>query len=196
MMRELDSYLNDLASGDDLRAEAAAQRLALLPPKEAGEAAAALENLLSSSETDRRWWAARALAILPHPRAPEMLVSALSDPAAAVRQCAALGLRLRPHEAAVQPLVAALSDDDHLVAELACDALASIGEAAVPALLQVLQAGSRPARLEAVRALAAIGDPRAIPALFAALDEDSALMEYWANEGLERMGVGFLFFKP
>jgi len=44
--------------------------------------------------------------------------------------------------------------------------------------------------------LALIGDPQTIPALFAALQEDSALMEYWANEGLERMGVGMAFFKP
>jgi hypothetical protein len=44
--------------------------------------------------------------------------------------------------------------------------------------------------------LAQIGDPRSIPALFTALDEDSALMEYWASEGLEKMGVGIVFFEP
>jgi len=32
--------------------------------------------------------------------------------------------------------------------------------------------------------------------LMKALEEDSALMEFWAQEGLERLGVGMLFFKP
>jgi HEAT repeat protein len=79
---------------------------------------------------------------------------------------------------------------------LAGDALVAIGSPAVPALLEVLQAGVHPARLEAVRALARIGDERAIPALFTALDDSSALIEYWANEGLERMGVGMVFYRP
>jgi len=50
--------------------------------------------------------------------------------------------------------------------------------------------------VEAVRALAKIGDQRAIPALFEALDDNSALIEYWASEGLEKMGVGMVFYKP
>lgn len=159
-------------------------------------AVAALEGLLSAADADHRWWAARALAALPHPEIPELLIRALHDHAAPVRQCAALGLRLHPDSQAVPALIAALDDTDHLVAELAADALAAIGNEAVPALLEVIQKGSHPARLEAVRALATIGDTRAIPALYAALDEDSALMEYWATEGLERMGVGMIFFKP
>jgi HEAT repeat protein len=59
-----------------------------------------------------------------------------------------------------------------------------------------MQKGEHVARLEAVRALAKIGDERAIPALFDALDNDSALIEYWASEGLEKMGVGMVFYKP
>jgi HEAT repeat protein len=52
------------------------------------------------------------------------------------------------------------------------------------------------ARIQAARALALIGDTRAIPELFNALDGDSALLEYWAGEGLEKMGVGMVFFTP
>ena len=52
------------------------------------------------------------------------------------------------------------------------------------------------ARLEAVRALSKIGDQRSIPALFECLDDSSALIEYWAGEGLEKMGVGMVFYKP
>ena len=93
-------------------------------------------------------------------------------------------------------LVEAISDGDPLLASLAADALVAIGGPAVPYLLEVMGNGSHSARLHAVRALALIGDDRAIPALFAALDQYSAVMQYWAEQGLERMGVGMVFFKP
>jgi hypothetical protein len=32
--------------------------------------------------------------------------------------------------------------------------------------------------------------------LFEELDDSSALIEYWASEGLEKMGVGLVYFKP
>ena len=79
---------------------------------------------------------------------------------------------------------------------LAGDALAAIGSQTVPLLLDAMQNGEHIVRLEAVRALAKIGDESAIPALFEALDDRSALIEYWANEGLEKMGVGMVFYKP
>jgi HEAT repeat protein len=151
---------------------------------------------LHSSEADFRWWAVRALAEIPAEESAPLLIQALNDPHLAVRQCAALGLSRQPDERAVPALVEAMSSDDALLARLAANALASTGGEAVPALLEVLENGSQPMRLEAARALAMIGDTRSIPALFNALDGDSALLEYWANEGLERMGVGMMFFKP
>jgi HEAT repeat protein len=93
-------------------------------------------------------------------------------------------------------LIALLSSDDRLLALLVADALVAVGKEAVPALLQVMQEGSSAARLEASRALALIGEPSSIPALFEALDDRSALVSYWAEEGLSRMGVGMAFFKP
>ena len=63
-------------------------------------------------------------------------------------------------------------------------------------LLEALQEVDPATRLEAVRALAMIADPRAISALFSLLDSNSSLMAYWAEFGLERMGVGMIFFKP
>jgi len=71
-----------------------------------------------------------------------------------------------------------------------------MGSEAVLPLLEALQRGDSPVRVEAVRALAKIGDQRAISALFEALDEGSALIEYWASEGLDKMGVGMVYFKP
>jgi HEAT repeat protein len=74
--------------------------------------------------------------------------------------------------------------------------LAAIGSPAVESLIQVVEEGPHLARLEAARALAKIGDTRSIPVLFNTFDQDSALVEYWANEALEKMGVGMSFFKP
>ena len=193
---EIQDTLSELTSGEDGRAEAAVAALARLADEAAGEVLAVLQSLLASPQADERWWAARALAAVPHPAVAGLLAAALGDADASVRQCAALGLRLHPDAPVIPALIAALDDPDALAADLATDALVSNGQAAVPALLEALKSGTRTARLKAVRALATIQDPRAIPALFAALDEDSALMEYWATEGLERMGVGMMFFKP
>jgi len=93
-------------------------------------------------------------------------------------------------------LLLLLSDEDALTRRLAGDALVAIGSQVIPQLLDAMQNGEHITRLEAVRALAKIGDERAIPTLFEALDDNSALIEYWASEGLEKMGVGMVFFKP
>jgi HEAT repeat protein len=191
-MDNIDNLLEDLRSGEDERAEAAVQNLALY-----GEAALALlQPLLTDASADQRWWATRALAEIDAVEATSLLMQALGDENPAVRQCAALGLAQHPDARSIEALIQALSDPDSLTARLAANALIKIGGEAVPALLDRMQNGSPAGGLEAARALALIGDERSIPALFYALDGDSALMEYWANEGLERMGVGMMFFKP
>jgi HEAT repeat protein len=191
-MAELQTLIDELISGEDQRAEAAVPQLAEFGRR----ALPVLQQLLSSEQVDRRWWAARALAAIPDPVVPLLLVDLLPDESPGVRQCAALGLRIQPDERSVPALVAALEDQDPLTASLACDALGTIGKAAVQPLLEFLERGSPGARIQAVRALAIIADERAIPALVKVLDEDSAVIEYWATEGLERMGVGMVFFKP
>ncbi len=188
----LHKLLLELTSGDDRRAEAAASSAGMY----GADTLSTLAPLLQSSEADYRWWAVRALAEIPGEESNTLLMQALEDPDPAVRQCAALGLSKNPHGRAVPALVEAMASKDALLARLAANALAATGAEAVSALLDVLEGDRQDMRLEAARALAAIGDQRSIPALFKALDEDSALMEYWANEGLERMGVGMTFFKP
>jgi len=188
----LELLVTDLACGDEGRAEAAARQLAAR-----GRAALpALEALLASPDPDRRWWAVRALAEIDDPWVPALLRAALNDADPAVRECAALALRLRPHPEAIPDLVRALSDSDRLLAHLAADALAAVGSPAVEHLIRVMEEGPAIARTEAARALAKIADPRSIPTLFKTFDQESALVEYWASEGLERMGVGMAFFKP
>jgi HEAT repeat protein len=103
-------------------------------------------------------------------------------------------LRAHPDPAALPPLLAALEAGDRLLARLAGDALAALGSAAVPDLLHRLEAQSPLVRGETARALALIGDKRSIPALFSVLDDGSALVTIWAQEGLARMGVGMVYY--
>lgn len=184
--------LDELSCGEDGRAEAALSHLAAWGP----EAVEVLLERLNNSEPDVRWWAVRGLAELQDERVPDLLVQALSDPDKGVKWCAGLALRRRPSERAAPSLINMLSDEDALTRRLAGDALIAIGNPVVPQLLDAMQAGEHVARLETIRALAKIGDERAIPALFKALEEASALMEYWASEGLEKMGVGMVFYMP
>ena len=198
-MDELQFWLGELTSGEDERAEAALAGLTSLGNQCAQRSASALSalgELAGSADEDTRWWALRALAEFDSPFVQKHLIAALEDEEPAVRECAALGLRIHPTPEAVPALVAALNDTDMLTADLAADALIDIGAAAVPVLLEVLEHGQPMPQLSAVRALALIGDPRAIPALYKALDTDLMIMEFWASQGLERMGVGMQLFKP
>ena len=192
-MSALEAFRKAIAAGDDDEAtERAAQALIA-----AGESV--VPDLLALSRADdpeTRWWALRVLAEIAHPEVPPRLQEALHDPDPAVRQVAALGLRHQPTADAVPDLAALLAHGDRLLAHLAADALAAIGEAATDALIDALQNAPPAARIEAARALAQLGDKRSIPALFEALDSPSPFVEHWANEGLERMGVGMVFFNP
>jgi HEAT repeat protein len=152
--------------------------------------------LLTHPDEDARWWAVRTIAECPAAGAPAALRQALEDSSLAVRQAALLGLRLHPEPSSIPALALRLGDGDSLCAAMAADALAALGPPAVPVLIEVLESGSFSAQVEAARALAEIGDPRAIPALYAATQEDSSLLEYWATIGLENMGVGMAYFKP
>ncbi|RPH62948.1 MAG: HEAT repeat domain-containing protein [Chloroflexi bacterium] len=192
-MPELAALLAELTCGDDERAESAALQLAGY-----GESAfQALRNLLRDEDVDARWWAIRALAQFETLEKVNFeLVAALQDGSSDVRQCAAMALCHHPHPGAVSPLNRALSDPDTMTASLARNALIQIGAGAVPELIETLRAGSRAAKLEALRALAEIKDPRAIPPLMQALDQDSALMQYWAEHGLDKLGLGMVYLKP
>jgi HEAT repeat protein len=187
----LESLLEDLLSGDETRAEASIPALVEL----GADVIPALLDLAREPDADTRWWALRVLAQTPHSQAA-WLVPFLSDPAPEVRQCAALGLSLRPDENAAQPLVQALSDADSMVGVLAAKALVRIGTAAVPSLIEVVKSGAPSQRILALRALAEIRDHRAIPVMMQAMQEDSALLQHWAQEGLERLGLDMVYIKP
>jgi len=192
-MTELDALCVQLTCGDDARAEQAALRL----PEFGFAALPALQELLKSPDADVRWWGIRALAGFDD--AADLtadLLLALEDESDEVRQAAAMAFCHHPDRQALPALIRALSDEDLMTAKLASNALILLGAAATPALMGVLSSGTHTARLEAVRALAEIKDPGAIPGLMKALETDSALMQYWAGLGLDKLGVGMLYLKP
>ena len=193
-MRAIDktALIAELTSGSDTRAEAAALHLAAEGP----QSLAILKELIAEANPEVRWWAARALAEVDDPGVTQLLVQALGDPSAEVRQCGALALSCQPDSQAIPDLIQCLAAPDRMLARLAGNTLVVMDSVAVPDLIEVMGNGSQAARLEAARALSEIGDTRAIPVLFKALEEDSAVLEYWAEEGLKNMGVGMTFFEP
>lgn len=191
-MQDLEKLIEDLTSGDDQLAEFAASKLIAIGTQVINS----LSELLSSPKVDIRWWAIRTLAGIPSQQSILLFIDALRDADLSVRQCAALALRHQPDPRALPELTKSIFSSNPLLSHLAADALTTIGEPAVLPLLEIMKNGSHTARLEAARALGIIGDKRAIPALYSALDEDSSLLEYWANDGLERMGMGMIYFNP
>ena len=190
-MSILDELLADLTSGDESRAENAVPGLVEL----GDEAISQLRELLKSEDADHRWWAVRTIAQAPQSRT-KWLLPLLDDPALEVRQAAALGLCSHPDETAIRPLIRALSDEDALVSDLARNALVVIGKPAIPSLLDVPKDVPQRTRINALRAIAEIGDYSAIPTLMAALEDDSVMMQHWAEEGLERLGLNMIYLKP
>lgn len=183
--------LAELTSGDDARAEKSIPAIVDL-----GLAAIpTLLELTRAEEVDSRWWAVRALAASPHART-ENLIPLLSDSASEVRAAAALALCNHPDESAIPALINTLSDEDSLTAGLAGNALVKIGSPSVPSLLTVMSEAPTSIRIIVLRALSEIRDHRAIPVMMKSLSEESAVLQYWAQEGLQRLGLDMVYGKP
>jgi HEAT repeat protein len=188
----IQKLIQQLTSGDDELADAAVERLGELGPR----ALPRLKDLLSSDDVDTRWWGVRAVSAMDDPEVSPLLIEAMEDESPLVRQVAALGLRFHPDSEAIHALSQALSDRDRLTAHLASDAMAACGEDAIESLGQALHSPLSSVRIEAARALAAMDEPAVISLLFGALDDSSASVSFWAERGLERLGVGMVFFNP
>ena len=171
----MDILLAELISGDDARAEAAMHKLVA----QGAKAVPALRVLAASPDPDQRWWAVSTLAQMDDVDV-DLLLNALEDDAIEVQQAAVLGLTDHPHPKAVSALVSLLPGSNGLLRRLVTNALSALGKDATPALLTFLceHKAQDAARLSAIRALANIGDHQAIPALMAALEEESALIRH------------------
>jgi hypothetical protein len=158
---EKSDLVAEFTCGSDQRAELAALQLSAA----GSQGLEILAELLEDQNPEVRWWATRSLADIHNTVAVPLLLNTINDTDSGVQQCAALALRGQPDAQSIPQLVSLLGAEDRLLSRLAGDALIAIGEEAVPALIEVMDSGPQPAQLEAVRALASIGDTRAIPAL-------------------------------
>ena len=188
----MDTLLADLISGDESLAESAMEKLVVLGAK----ALPAVFRLFDSPDPDQRWWILSTLAQIEEVDT-KFLLNALDDDALAVRQSAALGLAAHPCPELVDPLISILSDPDAMLVSLAKNALVAIGADAVLALVECYENETTraSARIAIIRALAEISDQRAIPTLMKALESDSALAAYWAEIGLENLGLDMVYMK-
>jgi len=196
---ELDELIQVLVSGGDDAREATALALGRFGPA----AAKPLIGLLAAVDPDSRWWAARALAEVGGEEGGQALTGALSDVEPDVRACAALALgRIGERgggqvaQSALDALAARLADESAFVAGIAADALSMIGEPAVGALIRMLADPHPHARLLAVRALGRTRAPEAVSPLCGALEDPSYLVCYQAQDALEALGVGMVYFSP
>ena len=195
----IQALLDAIETGDDGVAERVAQTSAgqMVPLP-------ALRPLLADADPDRRWWAVRTLAVIGGEEAGALLMSHLGDPDEATRCAAALGLGQLRAAAAVPALTAQLGDANGWVRDIAADALAMIGEPALPALAEMLNDGPDGARVRAAGALrrilvGALADRQtsefgpqfwpAIGALFTALNDSNRLVRHNAYEALARLGL-------
>ena len=185
---ELDELLRTLATGGDKAREAASFAIGRFGAVAIGP----LTDMLDSSDANVRWWAARALAEVGDDGAVPPLVTTLTDPDPDVRACAALALGRIGDGNAAPALALRLGEESAFVAGIAADALAMIGEPAVEALAEILLDQDPHARLLAVKALGRIRSQRAISPLFSVLEDPSYLVRYYAQEGLEALGVGMI----
>jgi HEAT repeat protein len=192
MSDRLQAFLDAVVAGDDLRTEESATALSEMGDK----ATPAPRDLLADLDPDRRWWAVRALAAVAGDAAARLLTTALEDVDPDVRACAVVALsKIKPQEA-IGPLVARLSDCSAYVARLTVDGLAQFGQPAADALISALRHGDTAARAGPARALSVIQPEEAIPVLYQALDDPSALVPHYADEAPEKMGVGIALFRP
>jgi len=190
-INNMQALLAELTSGDDTRAENSIPALtqlgmAVIP---------ALLDLTHAKESDTRWWAVRALAASPHTLTVDLL-PLLNDSAPEVRAATALALCNHPHEDAIEALIRTLADEDTLTAGLAGNALVKIGSPSVPSLLDGMKDAPIGIRILTLRILSEIRDHRAIPVMMKCLGEESAVLQYWAQVGLERLGLDMVYIKP
>ena len=66
----------------------------------------------------------------------------------------------------------------------------------VPSLIEVINEAPVSVQILALRALAEIRDHRAIPIMMKLIQEESSLLQYWAQEGLEKLGLDMVYIKP
>lgn len=182
-------FLDAVDAPDDDAAEALVTQL------QAEDAVRLVELLGHAASDDRRWWAARGLALIGGGDSAPALVDALDDDDAGVRAAAALALAHlhARHPQSVAPRLPALAlllaDELGMVRQAATDSLTLCGDDAVEVLAATLATGPQPARTRAMMALRKIASFPAAGVMFQYLNDENYLVHTYAYEGLDEMGL-------
>jgi HEAT repeat protein len=121
--------------------------------------------------------------------APPDLLATLQRGARAPRIQATRALGQYSDPKTIAALVDAVQSGDRMVAAAAVEALQEIGGAAVPSLVEALNAAKdSQVRWSLVKTLSTIGDERAVPGLIQALQDANYGTRWLAAEGLARVG--------
>lgn len=177
-----------LQQGDDDAAEQATHALT-------AAAEPALLAWLESADTERHWWAVRALAHCGGPAAAPALAQTLAVDDPALRSVAAYALghlheRVPDSVRSLLPQLAhLLADSDGGVRQTAADALSLCGDDAVPVLATVLQGEHEGARTRAAASLRKIASTKAAGVLFRCLNDPNYMVHTYAYETLDEMGL-------
>lgn len=181
-----------------LRSAHARTRLRTLFLPESGMDAARADRVLKAGLADRRAAmresAAYILGIMKSRSAVPGLIDALRDPVPTVRMQAIKALGRIGDASALPSLLQALHGADEQTGSTIFTALVQLGPAAVPALIDASAGGSAWTRWHCIRALAHIGDTRAIPVLVQALRDNDHSVAWMAAKGL--VGFGKLSIEP
>ena len=158
-----------------------------------GALVAELVTWLDDPDTDRRWWGARTLVAVAGlagdgATALDPLRKRLRDDDASIRCAAALALAELGLVEATDDLVETLSDVNGWVRASAADALALMGEKAVPALATVLATGPQGARSRAAHALSKIRTLETAEVFYRYLQDENQLVQAYAYDTLDQMG--------
>ena len=128
------------------------------------------------------------LGLLESPVATPMLIQALNDQVPSVRLQAVKALGRVGNPEAVPALLNTLRGADEQLGSQIFSALVRLGRAAVPALLEASNSNSTWMRWQAIRALGAIRDRRALPALVDALSDADHSVAWMGAKGLTQFG--------
>ena len=128
------------------------------------------------------------LGLLESPVATPMLIQALNDQVPSVRMQAVKALGRVGDPSAVPALLNTLRGADEQLGSQIFSALVRLGRAAVPALLDASNSNSTWMRWQAIRALGAIRDRRALPVLVSALSDADHSVAWMGAKGLTQYG--------
>ncbi len=128
------------------------------------------------------------LGLLESPVATSILIQALDDPVPSVRMQAVKALGRVGDPSAVPALLNALRGADEQLGSQIFSALVKLGRAAVPALIDASKSNSTWMRWQAIRALGAIHDRKALPVLVNALTDADHSVAWMGAKGLTQFG--------